>query len=144
VSAAGLSGLPLLRALDPAARERLEDCLERTQLAPRSALFREGDESDGVIWIAGGRIRAWSSRDEPVELGRGALIGAISLVVAGKRRFSADAVAPTQVLKLRRAAFQELVQRAPRVACQLLAALLADQAELFEEALNELASRARP
>lgn len=140
MTADDLAGLPLLCSLDAAGRKRLAQIARWLDFAPRGRLFREGDESSGLIWVIEGRVRCWSARDAPVELGRGALFGAIALVSAGKRRFSADAVTPTRALELRRTDFQEFGKREPAAALALLRAILADQAALFEEALDELGS----
>lgn len=138
MTADDLAGLPLLCALDAAGRERVAAVARAVDFPPRARVFREGDESSGLLWVIEGRVRAWSSRDAPVELGRGALFGAISLVSSGKRRFSVDAVAPTRALELSRAAFREFGKREPAAAVALLSAIVADQAQLFEEALDDL------
>jgi CRP-like cAMP-binding protein len=135
-----LASLPLLSALEPAQRAAIRTSLREVHIGVRGSLFREGDESLGLIWVVDGRLRVWSSQDAPFEVGRGAIFGAIALVTPGKRRFSVTGSLPSRVLELRRSDFERLAKRDPGAALALARAIIADQAELFEEALIALST----
>jgi CRP-like cAMP-binding protein len=133
-----LAELPLLSQLDAPSRAAIAAVTREFRIDAPAALFREGDESHSMIWLVDGRLRVWSSHDAPVEVGPGALFGAIALVNPGKRRFSVAAQLPSRLLELRRSEFEQLVKRAPSAALALTCAIIEDQAALFEEALSAL------
>ena len=96
-------------------------------LAPGEAALREGDEADGMLLVASGRLRL--ERSSPPlrgELGPGATFGALSLLVPGRRELSAFAETRCALLWLPRAGYRRVASDAPRAACRFVEHLLGD------------------
>jgi CRP-like cAMP-binding protein len=60
-------------------------------------------------------------------------------VAEGPREATGETLSRCRVLRLRREAYQRLVEGAPRAACQLLEALLRDSAAVVRDALEAVA-----
>jgi CRP-like cAMP-binding protein len=115
----------LLDQLAPEDRERIADELEVEALEAGEVLFHEGAASDGVVWLASGRVRV---RREGIagaaELEAGEAMGTLSLVVEGPREATAETLSRAEVWCLRRSGYGRLVASAPRTAGRLVEVIL--------------------
>jgi len=141
VSAPALEGFALLAGLDPEERARIAAELDCLELGPGYRVCGEGDEGEGLLFVAEGRVRVASAAGGAVlaaELGPGATLGGLSLIAPGARRVSVETLSRSRLFLLRRSAYQRLVASAPRAACRLLEALLRESAGLEGELLAAL------
>ena len=131
-----LHRFPLLASLDDEELEAVAALLEARELAADQALWREGDEAEGLVLLEHGAFRFESRRFGA--LGRceaPTCLGAASLVEAGPREASAYAAAPSRALLLSRTAFARLLEEAPSAAARVLAALAGELAALMRAGL---------
>ncbi|MDJ0852623.1 MAG: cyclic nucleotide-binding domain-containing protein [Myxococcota bacterium] len=132
-----LKAFPLLAELDESEREAVSEALEELRLDAGTLLFDEGEESDGLLFVAEGAVRIESSRaGEGVDVGPGASLGAFSLVARGEREARAETTSRSRILVLRRHGFGRLRDESPRAACRLLEAVVRETARLSRAALG--------
>ncbi len=119
--------------------ELLEDLLEEQEIRQGKHLFREGQESEGLILLVSGAVALESKRAGDLgELRAPAPIGAVGLVAVGPRELSAKASEPCRLLVLSRIAFHRLSEDAPRAACRILEAVLSELAGRTRATLDRL------
>jgi CRP-like cAMP-binding protein len=141
VSAPSLGEFPLLSGLDPEERASLAGELDCLEVGPGYRVYGEGDEGEGLLLVAEGRVRAISAAGGASgEFGPGAMLGGLSLVLPGSRRASVETLSRSRLFLLRRSAYARLVASSPRAACRLVEALLRESAGLADEALAALGS----
>jgi len=132
-----LKRFTLLADLEPAEREAVAEVLEELWLDPGTLLFEEGEQAEGLLFVAEGAVRVDSSRGAvPAELEPGASLGAFSLVASGPREARAETTSPSRILVLRRSTFRRFRETDPRAACRLLEAILRETARLSRDALG--------
>jgi CRP/FNR family transcriptional regulator, cyclic AMP receptor protein len=106
--------------------------LARSRSWTRGAvIFREGDESESVLVLVSGRVKAYSSTGGGTEVllavrGPGALVGELAAIDQRPRSATVEALEPVTALVLPLAAFQEYLRAHGRIAL-LLAQTLADR-----------------
>lgn len=133
-----LKRFTLLAELEEEEREAVAEELESVTLGPGTELFAEGEQGEGLYFVAEGRVRIASGQADgaEVELGPGAALGAFALVTSGPREVRAETLSQARVLVLRRSAFRRFADAEPRAACRLLEAILRDTARAGREALQ--------
>jgi CRP-like cAMP-binding protein len=92
-------------------------------------LFGAGDEADAGFVIQEGSFSLASGRvgdDEPLVVGRGALIGELALITETKRPATATALEPSTVLRIPRGLFLKMLDGFPSAA-EKLRDILADR-----------------
>ena len=115
------------------------ELLEERMVLKDRGIFREGEEGDGLVLVAEGRVRIESRRGVDLgDLHGGCAFGGLSLLVLGKRECSVIALTDCQVLQLSRNAFRRLVEDAPRTACRLLEAVVNQFATGLREQLDPI------
>jgi predicted acylesterase/phospholipase RssA/CRP-like cAMP-binding protein len=110
----------LFGVIDPTILGNIEHLVEWVSIPAGAPLFAEGDEGDGVYLVATGRLRVVTrARDggevELAEVGRSGLVGELSLIDGQPRRASVYAVRDSQLVRLSRPAYEQLMQRYPGV-----------------------------
>ena len=136
-----LKRLTLLAELEEAERQAVAEELEPLDLEPGTLLFDEGEQGEGLVFIAEGGVRVESFRAQRgVELGPGASLGAFSLVSSGPREVRAETTSRTRILVLRRSSFRRFADAEPRAACRLLEAILRETSRLGREAIASTAT----
>ncbi len=111
-----LATVPLLEGLPEPQIAELAAVVRRLEVAPGETLWRQGDESAGMLVVVDGRV-AISLRlpgDRAVEvasMGPGEVLGEIPLLDGGRHSANAMATEPTTLLALGRADFAALVSR---------------------------------
>jgi len=132
-----LKRFALLAELGDEERDLVADLLERVDLDEGEQLFAEGQEADGLVLVERGSLELTSGRAGP--LGRasaGDVLGTISLVAVGPREATAVAREEARLWLLSRESFRRLAYDAPRAACRILEAALADFAGAVREELD--------
>ena len=137
MSPGSLKRFQLLAELEEDEGEAIAEELEAVDLPAGVELFGEGEQAEGLCFVASGGLRLESTQPGAavVEVGPGAALGGLSLVTGGARAVRAVTMAPTRVLVLRRSSFQRFADMQPRAACRLLEAILRDAARIGREAL---------
>ena len=102
----------------------LQDLMTWMSIPAGTRLFSQGDEGDAAYLVATGRLRVLRTSDLGVEVeigevGRGELIGEMSLVDGEPRTSSVDAVRDTQLVRFTRSTYEELLNRYPRVGLEV-------------------------
>ncbi len=84
-------------------------------------LFGAGDEADAGFVIQEGSfsLSAGGAGDEPLVVGRGALIGELALITETKRPATATALEPSTVLRIPRGLFLKMLDGFPSAAEKL-------------------------
>ena len=140
MSAPDLKAFALLAELSEEERELVTDLLERLDLDPGEQLFCEGQEAECLVLIETGTLDLSSARVGAVgQVGAGESLGALSLVTVGPREVTAVASEAAGVWVLSRESFRRLCEDAPRAACRILEAALADFAGAVRDELDRFA-----
>ena len=127
----------LLDQLGTADRERVADELEAEDLAAGVELFREGEASNGAVWLGSGRVRVHrSGLGQAAELASGEVLGTLALVVDGPREASAETLSRVRIWRLSRSAYRRLVAAAPRTAGHLVEVILRAYADSVRRELR--------
>jgi CRP-like cAMP-binding protein len=135
-----LKRFSLLSDLPDSDREAVAELLEPIELAPGRQCFREGQEAEGLLLIDQGELRLQSERAGDLgTAGEGTAIGALSLLVVGRREVTAIAVSPTRALQLSRTSFARLAEDHPRTGLRLAQAIMAEFAGAVREGLDQIA-----
>ncbi len=131
-----LKRFSLLSELSEEDREIIGEELEGLEVEAGAELYDEGEQGDGLYFVAEGEVRVESTHTgASAVFGPGSAIGAFSLVASGPRETRASASQRLRLLVLRRSAFRRISEAEPRVACRLLEAILRETARLGREVL---------
>ncbi len=125
-TAAFLRNVPILAGLSEELLERLADEVEEVRVRAGAWIMREGEAADSAFIVRSGRVEVIDER--PPEalirvLRRGDVLGELALLREGTRSASARARRDTELLELRRAGFEALIQDAPSFALGLTRAM---------------------
>lgn len=114
----------LFGVIDPEVLRVVEQLVSWVSVPAGAQLFAQGDEGDAAYLVAAGRLRA--SRRTPAgvetdigEVGRAELLGEMSLIDGEPRYASVYAMRDSQLIRFSRAAYQELLDRYPRVGLEV-------------------------
>lgn len=131
-----LKRFTLLSELEETEREAVAEELEQITLDGGRIVFEEGEQGEGLLFVAEGEVRVTSTKaPSDAVFGVGASLGAFSLVASGTREARVETVSRSRLLVLRRSAFRRFADAEPRAACRLLEAILRETARLGREAL---------
>ncbi len=133
--------------LDTAFLRELGREFEPVRVAGGSTLVRRGDPSDALYILISGRLVATREDDAGRavrlgEVGRGEMIGEMSLLSGGVRTATVTALRDSRLVRLSNQAFLEFMQRHPSVTRQFIRILtqrLMNQAPRRQEKLSTLA-----
>jgi CRP-like cAMP-binding protein len=102
-----------------------EACREIT-LERGDEVFVAGEEADGLLLLVEGRLGVEGPRGRVAEVGPGAELGALSLIVPGAREVGVTALEACRVLWLARTAFRRLAEDTPHGALRFVERVLTD------------------
>ncbi len=110
----------LFGPLDETTLQDIERQIEWVHLHRDEVLFRQGDVGDSLYIVVSGRLRVVfedENGNEKVlgELARGESVGEMALITGEPRSASIYTIRDTELLKLSKAAFDEIVKRYPQV-----------------------------
>ena len=110
-------GLPrLFGPLDETMLKFIEDRVEWVRLHAGETLFSAGDKGEELYFVLGGRLRALSSDGRILsEMTRGESIGEIALLTGDPRTATVIAVRDSDLVRVSRVAFDEIVDKYPKV-----------------------------
>jgi signal transduction histidine kinase len=149
--AATLATVPLFANLDNRLLESVVAIGRTAALAPEQVVFREGDPPDGLYVILSGEVSVYRQQDDDTQLhvrtlGPGQYFGELALLDGGPRSASVATRAPSELFLLERAAFLQLLPRAPGLLAAVMANMtymVRDNTErLVRESLEQRAVRA--
>jgi CRP-like cAMP-binding protein len=113
-----LASTPLFAGMPMETLEALIARLQLVSLAAREIVFREGDLNDALYIISEGEVSIASEgppRAELTRLGPGAFFGEVSLITEGPSPATAQVVAPSELIKIDRAAMNAVIGDHPDV-----------------------------
>jgi predicted acylesterase/phospholipase RssA/CRP-like cAMP-binding protein len=134
-----LAGTALFGELSETIREAVAEALEIARIGGGTRLFAQGDAGDAAYLVLSGRLRVERPRNGRIEIlrevGRGELVGELSLLTGAPRSATVRATRDTEVGRMPRARFDALIEAYPALAIRItrmLAGLLASPAALPE------------
>lgn len=138
-----LKRFALLAEFSEEDREALAELLQERSLPDGKSVFREGDESEGLVLLHSGQLRLTSERtggtlcllEAPQHL------GAASLFAFGRREATAKAQGPCTVWLLSRSGLTRLADDAPRAAFRIAEAVAGELSSLVRRGLDALVER---
>ena len=93
---------------------------EPLNLADGAVLFREGERADaGYVVVKGTIVLVAEDGVAPVRAGPGSLIGETALILESQRPATATAAGPAEVIRVRRALIQRVVDEYPHIAVRM-------------------------
>lgn len=116
---------PLFRGLPPPAFERIAALATQRQYREGEVVCSQGDPGDALYAVVSGSIRISTGTPDGREIflnimESGDTFGEIALLDGGTRTASAVAIAPSELVMLRREHLFALLEKEPRVALELL------------------------
>ncbi len=128
-----LATVDILRAVPTAAVQELVEAVEEKTFKPEDVIFEQGDDGDFMLFIKSGEIELKHNGELLKVQGPGSVIGEIALLTGSSRTATATVTKHTEVLLLRKDAFDHLRGMSPELdkGCRELAA----------ERLGEIKSR---
>lgn len=114
--------------MPPAAIKQLASHARLSTHAPRTQLFRKGDEGVGLYAVVSGVVKISATSDEGKEvvfnlIGANEVFGELALLDGGPRTANAEAVMATRLLSLDRRDFVAVLSQDASIAIRLLAIL---------------------
>jgi NTE family protein len=115
-----LRDLPIFEGIEDAALDALESELEWFNLPGGWTLFKQGDEANALYIVTYGRLAAYMRNEAGEErmvaqIHAGEVIGEVALVSGEPRTATLKALRDSELLRLTRDAFEELVDTHPKV-----------------------------
>lgn len=137
-TAAALTRARIFAGLEPSIIERLARELRRRRFRRGEVIFHAGDPGDALFLIVSGAVKISLPTEDGGEvilatLRPGETFGELALLDGAPRSASAAAMAPTEVLVLARARFEELLEGVPAMRRALLRTLAAEIRRLTEQ-----------
>jgi CRP/FNR family cyclic AMP-dependent transcriptional regulator len=145
-SSTKLDRIPLLQALPPADRERVQELLEQVRVPAGTVVFNRGDPGDRLYVVAEGTLEVYLPAEHGTPrivlrlLGPGDHFGELAVVDGGLRTASVLAVTDARLYTLGRPEFLEAVLASPQ-GSRVLVEVLAQQLRLSAALLTGRASR---
>jgi NTE family protein len=93
----------------------VESRVHWVRLQAGETLFSEGDGGQDLYFVLGGRLRAVAGGRVLSEMSRGESIGEIALLTGEPRTATVIAVRDSELVRISREAFEEIVQKYPKV-----------------------------
>ncbi len=116
---------PLFRGLSDEALDRVVSLAVQRNFRNGEVVFSQGDPGDALHAVVTGRIRISAGTAEGKEIflnvmEAGETFGEIALLDGGARTATATAIAPSELVSIRRDPLFSLLEREPRLALELL------------------------
>ncbi|MBI5016729.1 MAG: cyclic nucleotide-binding domain-containing protein [Deltaproteobacteria bacterium] len=111
----GLPAIPLFSDLDPESFRQVLDHLVPRSLAMGETLFRQGEPGDSIFVVSSGSVRVSREGRVLAELGEGEFFGEAAFFSHEPRNADVSAVAPAELLEMRREDLEPLMARYPGV-----------------------------
>jgi len=106
----------LVGSVDESLLRFVESRVEWLRLRAGDVLFRAGDTSDDLYFVVGGRLRAIAADGRALtEASPGESVGEVALLTGEPRSASVLAVRDSELVRVSRQAFDEIVAKYPRV-----------------------------
>lgn len=120
-----LAHVAAFNGLDPETLAILEQQLTAVPVPAGTDLVREGEDADALYIVVSGRfsVEVAAAKDPVAEITSGGTIGEIAFFAGGKRTATCRAIRDSAVLRLTRAGFDRISQRAPAIWSNITATL---------------------
>jgi NTE family protein/lysophospholipid hydrolase len=115
-----MSSSQLFARLNPDELETFASQLELVQVNGGDILIRQGDTADCMYSVISGRLRVYTTDDDGKmtivgEIAGGESVGEMAMITGGQRSANVQAIRDTELIRLTREGFENLVTRHPRV-----------------------------
>lgn len=139
----GLDEIAFLKGRKEETMREMERSVETRHYDPGQNIFSQGDPGDELLFIRRGRVRIAFSigEGEPFHVatfGRGDFFGDMAFLDSGIRSANAVAETPTDLYAIRRAAFDALADKHPRLGQQFMGGLARALAFRLRQADGEI------
>jgi small-conductance mechanosensitive channel len=140
---AALEQVDFLSVLDGELRAELAERSATRLFAADEVVVRQGDESSELFIVMRGEVSVMIDVDgsdrQVSRLSAGQFFGEMAMITGERRKATVRATEETELLMLKRAAFEEILHRAPEVAEALSVVLAERQVELahLEDAISQ-------
>jgi NTE family protein len=109
-----------LRNVEPAALDRMRECLEWVELPGGQTLMTQGETGDAMYLVLSGRLRSYVNDEDGTpqfsrEMGRGQIIGELSLITGQPRRATVVTIRDSVLVRLGQSAFNGLLATSPQL-----------------------------
>ena len=140
-----LSRVPLFAGFSDDKLRLMAFGAERRRLVEGQTLFREGTSADCGFVVASGAFRLTSiardgSLSEAGEAGEGTLLSELAMISAVERKYTATALADSEVIRINRPLFRRMLEEYPDVALMVDARIRENLAAMIG-AVGALAGR---
>ncbi|MGH7855644.1 MAG: cyclic nucleotide-binding and patatin-like phospholipase domain-containing protein [Candidatus Binatia bacterium] len=137
-----LSAALLFQSIDHFALADLLPNLDWVFLAGGETLFRAGDAGDSMYVVMAGRLRIFAegNNDTAVairEIGRGESVGELALLTGKPRSATVRAIRDTELARLSRAAYEDILKKHPQLSTQLLVQIADRQSQGADRTLSK-------
>ena len=134
-----LGSVSIFSSLDEKQLDLLLEATTTKRLAPKEILFRKGDSGNQLFGILSGSLKVMATGSDGKDvmftlMGRGEVVGEISLLDSGERSATAVAVEQTELLTLHRRELIPFLESHPHAAIGLAGVLAARVRRLSERA----------
>ena len=140
--AARLARYDFFRGLDDVTLERLSEGITHLFYAPGEAIIRQGEAGSELFGLERGRVEILVTPEgrPPVRVGvleAGAIVGEAAFLTGERRVATIVALTECEVIRIRRSAFQELIESSPELS-ERLAGLLAQRMDELGQAVSDV------
>jgi len=105
----------LFGAVQESVLRYVESRVQWVRLEAGEVLFTQGERSQDLYFVLGGRLRAVAAGRVLNEMGRGESIGEVALLTGEARTATVVAVRDSELVRISREAFEEIIQNYPKV-----------------------------
>lgn len=134
-----LENLPVFRGVDPSKLKLLAFASQRVSMDPGQTLIRHGDTPDAAYIILEGDAdvvrETGRARIQLARLGRGMIVGEMSVLLGSTSTATVEAVTPLTALRIERQVFLQLMEDVPQLA-MAVARELGRRLELMNDRLT--------
>lgn len=143
-----LSSLPLFSSLVPSELDLISEKAREKIILAGECFIQQGEPGDSTYIIIDGLVRVYRITEDGEDvniamLGKGEVVGEMSLIDEGPRSAYVDAVNQTHCLVLFRRDFLEILEKHPKTAINLLGALT-QRLRVLNEYLEDVFSKNLP
>ena len=129
MTSTSLAFSPLFASLADSVLRSLAPELSRVRLRGGQTLFAQGEPGDALYVVVFGRLRAEQREASGQgrvlgEIGRGESVGEMALLTGEPRSATVSAIRDTELVMLTKTAFEQLVEREPRVMLEMARLLI--------------------
>jgi len=123
-----LAAVPLFEGLGEEDLKALQKIAKRRTVGPNTALFFEGDRTDGLYIVASGSVKIFRTTEDGREkvlntMGPGEMFGELAMLDGQARSASVQTIDATELIAIARNDFHDLAMQTPEILWRVLQGL---------------------